>query len=426
MKKIFFLFIFSVIYFINAYCAEIANFKVWKANDEIYRVTLDFSQKPEISELNSGNKHILIINFKKSFFPENSELYRIKDKEIDYIKMAQFDRDNVRLVIKTMKEYKTKFFTLNKNSAFPFRVIVDLYRKEVEEEKFIPPVLPTVVIDPGHGGKDPGAIGKTGTQEKDIVLDIAQSIEKELWESGKVNPIITREKDVFVGLKDRVKLTENKNAELFISIHNNAEPTGRARGYRIYILSEDGKADKAEQLAAAKENESFSNFDELKAKVMDKNVLGILYDLKLNQTISQSSKFAHVILEGFRKDFKDIDTQVRRAPFHVLKLAGIPGVLFECGFISNKTDERLLKNRFYREKIAKTIKESVIKYLEEKNLLLCEVQNLYIPDYYEIRPGDTLIKISDKFKMDIESIKKINNIKETSKIFAGKKLKLRI
>ncbi|MCK9477646.1 MAG: N-acetylmuramoyl-L-alanine amidase, partial [Candidatus Muirbacterium halophilum] len=317
-------------------------------------------------------------------------------------------------------------FTLKKNSDFPYRVIVDFYRKEVSEEKFTSPVLPTVVIDAGHGGKDPGAIGKTGTLEKDIVLDIALSLEKELWESGKVNPIMTREKDVFVGLKDRVKLTENKNAELFISIHNNADTTGRARGYRIYILSEDGKADKAEQLAAAKENESFSNFDEIKSKVLDKNVLGILYDLKLNQTISQSSKFAHVILEGFREDFKDIDTQVRRAPFHVLKLAGIPGVLFECGFISNKTDERLLKNKFYREKIAKTIKESVLRYLEEKKLLLCEVKNNYIPDYYEIKPGDTLIKISEQFKMDVDSIKKINNINETSIIYAGKKLKLKI
>ncbi|MFA7577444.1 MAG: N-acetylmuramoyl-L-alanine amidase, partial [Candidatus Muiribacteriota bacterium] len=187
---------------------------------------------------------------------------------------------------------------------------------------------------------------------------------------------------------------------------------------------DSGKVDKAAEMLASRENDAFEIFDESKNKVNDLNVLGILYDLKINQTISESSKFAHIVLNTFQRDFKDVDSQVRRAPFAVLKHAGIPSVLVECGFLSNKTDERMLNNVFYREKVAESIKEAVLTYLDEKKLIAYELENIVLPNFYEIKPGDTLSTIAHRFKIDVESLKKINNINDPSRIYAGTKIKI--
>ncbi len=424
-RKFFFIYIIIILTYIVFPSHEISSFKVWKTKDVgNYRITLDLKGEPEYSTVNSGSERFIIINFRNAVFRNNSQSFRVKQKGIEYFKLAQFDQKNVRFVAKVSKNFQIKTFTLRTNSEFPYRVIIDLYDKDDNMTSVDRSILPTVVIDPGHGGRDSGAVGRNNTYEKDIVLDIAQKLEKYLWKNGKVNPVLTRDEDKYVGLRERVKVTENKNAVLFVSIHNNAEPTGRARGYRVYILSDDGKFDKAAALVAQKENSAFDMKAGIREEIADRNVRGIVYDIKLSQTIGESAQFGTILLDKFKRDFKAVDSTIRRAPFHVLKLAGIPGVLFECGFISNMTDERMLNNRFYRDKIAQSVRDGILEYLEDRNMLAYEVENLTVPQIYEIKPGDTLLDIASRFKIDYETLKQINELKNPSKIYSGQKIRL--
>ncbi|MGM0609416.1 MAG: N-acetylmuramoyl-L-alanine amidase [Candidatus Muiribacteriota bacterium] len=422
-KKTFFFIYFFIVSLIVFSKTEIQNFKVWEtSNNNSYRITIDFSSEPQYKFLKSGNQYLKVLNFKNAIYRQNSNTVRIKDGNIDYFRLVQFDSENVRLVGMFKHDFIHKTYIIRNNTEYSYRLVID-YKKEIHDNQKISN-FPTVVIDPGHGGRDPGAVGRNGTKEKDVVFDVAKNLEKLLWETGRVNPVLTREEDAYVGLKDRVQLTENKGAMLFISLHNNAEPTRRARGYRVYILNDSGKVDKATEMLAVRENEAFDVFDNTENKVNDLNVLEILYDLKLNQSISESSRFATSVLDKFRRDFKQVDTQVRRAPFAVLKLAGIPSVLIECGFLSNTTDERMLNNKFYRERIAESISEAVLEYLGQKNMLAREIENIILPDYYTIKPGDTLSTIANRFRIDIENLKEINNIENPSQIYAGSKIRI--
>ncbi len=424
MKKLYILAIITIFFTSLFALNQVDNFKVWDTGQEgVYRITLDCKESPDIKELNSGSKKYLILNIKDSIFKKSSESFRMKHHGIEYFKLVQFDKKTVRLVAKITKEYQTKFLIMQKNSSFPYRIIIDYKQKDIACD--IAPGLPTIVIDPGHGGKDSGAIGTKGTYEKDIVLDIAKQLEKKLWQSGRVNPVLTREDDTFVGLRNRVSLTENKNAVLFLSIHNNAEPTGRARGYRVYVLDENGKSGKTHDIVASAENKSFEMFEDINdVKKMDKNVLGILADIKLNQTIAKSMRLGNLVIDSFKNEFSNVDIEIRRAPFHVLKLAGIPGVLFEAGFITNKYDERLLKNVFYREKVAEVLKRSIMSYLTDNKLIACELESNNLPEYYKVKPGDTLIHIAKRFSIDLKKLQKVNNIENPSRIMVGMKLRI--
>ncbi|MFW5781822.1 MAG: AMIN domain-containing protein, partial [Candidatus Muiribacteriaceae bacterium] len=165
-KKIFLYIIITLSYIVFS-SHEISSFKVWKTKDVgNYRVTLDLKGEPDFSTVNSGSERFIIINFKNTVYRNNSQSFRVKQKGIEYFKLAQFDRKNVRFVAKVSKNFQIKTFTLRTNSEFPYRVIIDLYEKNNNITAGNRSILPTVVIDPGHGGRDSGAVGGNNTYEK--------------------------------------------------------------------------------------------------------------------------------------------------------------------------------------------------------------------------------------------------------------------
>lgn len=220
-----------------------------------------------------------------------------------------------------------------------------------------------VVIDPGHGGKDPGAIGPAGTKEKDITLDVGLRLRKELEKRG-VKVVMTREKDVFIPLDERGKIANRIDGKLFISLHCNAAKDQRARGMETYFLSQT-KTDRAMQVAM-REN-AVIKYEENSAKykeLTEENF--ILLNMAQTGFIQESQDLADIVQQYVPSKIGLKNRGVDQAGFYVLVGASMPAILFEMGFISNREEEKKLRDKDFRAKLAVEIAESVVKFLKQR------------------------------------------------------------
>ncbi|MBQ2859080.1 MAG: N-acetylmuramoyl-L-alanine amidase [Alphaproteobacteria bacterium] len=217
-----------------------------------------------------------------------------------------------------------------------------------------------IVVDAGHGGKDPGCIGKGGTREKDIVLSVAKKLKNKLDANG-FKTYLTRDGDKYLKLADRAAIAEKRKADLFISLHANANPSRKMKGFSIYTLSEKASDEEAKKLAEAENAadkigvEGFTEFEE--------NIRIALSSLQQHAVAEMSEEYA----TGCAKSFKraSIEQQpgpdVRHAPFAVLR-STVPGALLELGHLSNAAEEKLLKTSSHQDKLVNAIVKSVKNY----------------------------------------------------------------
>lgn len=218
-----------------------------------------------------------------------------------------------------------------------------------------------VVLDPGHGGKDPGAIGYSGVYEKNITLAMAKELKIILEKEGyKVH--LTRSTDIFIPLRDRVKIARKYNADLFMSIHADSAVNRSAKGLSVYTLSETA-SDKEAAALAERENKA-DVVAGLNLLEHSKEVSDILINLAQRETMNRSSEFAAFMVQEMRKSVKLTDNTHRFAGFAVLKAPDVPSVLLEMGYLSNRVEERLLKQKDYRRKLAVSASKAVEKYFD--------------------------------------------------------------
>ena len=219
----------------------------------------------------------------------------------------------------------------------------------------------TIIVDAGHGGIDPGAIGNSGIYEKKLTLEVAKRLKGLLEARGKYSVILTRDKDSFLSLRERVDVARKYKGDLFISIH--ADSIGRSdiRGSTVYTLSEN--ASDKEAAALAENHDKADIIAGVDLEEQDDTVQGILIDLAQRETMNFSVKFAKLLLPEFRSSgIKTGSRSHRFAGFRVLKAPDVPSVLVELGYLSNRQDEQLLKSSAGQSKMAKAIAEAVDKY----------------------------------------------------------------
>jgi N-acetylmuramoyl-L-alanine amidase len=223
------------------------------------------------------------------------------------------------------------------------------------------PRVRTIVIDPGHGGKDPGAIGPRGTKEKDVVLKIAHKLAKELHKNLKVRVILTRYHDIFLPLADRTAVANRQKADLFISIHCNASLKSRTKGFEIYFLS-DKASDEEAQAVANMENAVMA----LEERTEEKNELSsILWSLAMNEFMNESSELCSLVSSKVDNHITGMDNRgVKQAGFTVLRGAKMPAILVEVGFISNRSEARKLKSSKFQKELVESICVGVKEYKE--------------------------------------------------------------
>ena len=220
-----------------------------------------------------------------------------------------------------------------------------------------------VFIDAGHGGKDPGAIGKSGTKEKAITLAAARDLAQQLAATGKIQPILARRDDRYLRLRERIRLARRQQADVFISLHADSAQSGKARGISVFTLS-DIASDKEAAALARKENKAdLIGGPDLGAE--DPDAAGALLRMFQRESMNQSSHLAAAILKQI-SDMPGGDRRGHRfAGFAVLKAPDMPSVLVEMGFLSNRDDEKNLRNATYLRKLNSRLTSAIINYLND-------------------------------------------------------------
>ncbi len=280
-----------------------------------------------------------------------------------------------------------KVFRLSPREDYPHRLVIDLKqisqtqfaslsdRRITSEEPLPKPnrqdrspgpdagdSRPTIVIDAGHGGVDPGAIGVSGTYEKDLALDYARHLAEMLEATGRYRVVMTRRQDIFLPLRKRVDLARKAEGDLFISLHANTHPSGKIRGASVYTLSETSSDKEAAQLAA-KENKSdvIAGVD---LAATTGTVSKILIDLAQRETMNESKHFANTLVNELGQSVKLLNNTHRFAGFAVLKAPDVPSVLFEIGYMSNRQEEQQLLTSSHRQKVNREMVDAVDQFFE--------------------------------------------------------------
>ena len=219
---------------------------------------------------------------------------------------------------------------------------------------------PVIVIDPGHGGRDPGAVGRQGTHEKKITFASAKELQKQLLETGRYDVIVTRSKDIYVEHEERIRIARAGGADLFISIHADSAGNKTARGASVYTL-----ADRAKNRSKRIVNSQNWIMD-VDLTAQSDPVGDILVDLAQRSTSTQSEQFADTLLKELGGTTKLIGNSHRRAGYFVLLAPDVPAVLLEMGFLSNIQDEKLLNSTAHRKKVLKSVTRSINKYFDNQ------------------------------------------------------------
>jgi len=354
--------------------ALVTDVRLWSAPDHS-RVVIDLTESIQYESSSLENPPQFHLELKGAFLYTPKRELEVKDPFLAKISLMGLEKGRVKLVLHRKKPLHVNVFTLKPYGEKTYRLVIDLVdivqeKKEIEERQKQKEIRPKgtkiVVIDPGHGGEDPGAVGPRKTVEKDIVLKVGEKAVHLLNQNRGIQAFLTRKGDYFIPLEERTKIAREYGADLFVSLHTDGSFNPQARGSSVYCLSLSGATDQAAKTLADKENLSnilggaFSKPTDLSK---DPNLNQILLDLRQNDTMRDSFQFAETLL----KDIKPINPlkypSYRQANFIVLKAPDIPSVLLEMAYITNKEDERLLNNGEFQGKMAETLTTSIKKSL---------------------------------------------------------------
>jgi N-acetylmuramoyl-L-alanine amidase len=219
---------------------------------------------------------------------------------------------------------------------------------------------PIIVLDAGHGGKDPGTIGEGGTMEKDITLQMARELKKMLEATGRYQVVLTRDDDVLLALRDRIEIARAAEADLFISLHADHTDVPAIRGASVYTLSENASDTEAATLAARENKEDLITGVNLTAQSPE--VTSILIDLAQRETKNMSARFAAMLAKEMSDRTRMVSNSHRYAGFVVLKAPDVPSVLVELGYLSNPDDEAALAKKRHRRVLAKAMVEAIDRF----------------------------------------------------------------
>jgi N-acetylmuramoyl-L-alanine amidase len=356
--------------------ALLTDVRFWSAPDHT-RVVLDLTEPIQYESSTQEKPPEFHLEIREVTLQTKKKEIEVNDSFLTKINLTKLGKNKVRIVIHQKKPLNVVIFALNPYLDKPHRLVIDLVdvgqeKKEQEEREKQKEIRPkgtkTVVIDPGHGGEDPGAIGLGKTMEKDIVLRAGQKMFHLLNQQKEFKAFLTRKGDYFIPLEERIKIARDYGADLLISLHADGSFNPQARGSSVYCLSISGATDVAARLLADRENMS----NVLGGAILrpaslskDPKLNQILLDLMQNNSMKESFRFAELILDEVKSVNHLKYPCYRQANFIVLRAPDIPSVLVETAFITNKEDERLLNQNEFQEKFARTLVNSIRRYFKD-------------------------------------------------------------
>lgn len=424
---------------------EIMNLRYWAAPEHT-RVVIDTGDEVQFTVEKSPPT--ILLNLKDTVLSKTMPRELVLNKPgITKIVLSPLKTGDVKIELFLTENVDTNIFKLKKFQDKPHRVVVDIGLPEVEKENSqarekvkILRKDKIIVIDPGHGGEDPGARGYRGTNEKDVVLEMSRKLKNVLNAGEGTRAFLTREGDYYVSFKKRLSMAREFGADLFISIHADAARNMAAAGSSVYCLSTGGASTEAAKILARKENMADIVGGSLSEGNGSDESAPIILDMFQNNTINKSRTFGASILGGFCR-INDIKfSNVQEAPFRVLKLPEIPAILIETAYISNPQEERDLKDKEFQEKVARTIAGSVREFFSlpatadtppamekagtEPKVKSREVETPEVASEYKVNKGDTLFKIAAKHHTEVGALLKFNGMNLNDPLYVGQVLKV--
>lgn len=335
---------------------EVSDIRFW-SYAEYTRVVISLSDTADFAQNRLVQPDRLYFDLKNSILKKDlRKTISVENGMLRTVRAGQFSEDIVRVVLDLDKMTSYKVLSMED----PKRLVIDIYG-----QKQTGSLRKKIVLDPGHGGHDPGAVGPNNLYEKDVVLDIALKLRKILAQDRSIEVFLTRETDIFIPLEQRTAIANSKNADLFISIHANASTRRDAKGIETYLLNWTN--DEEAMKVAARENAI--SLKKMKKMNEGRDVLDImLSDLRRDNKRDESLKLAnfvqHNMITGLNRNYSHIvDHGVKQALFYVLFGAQMPSVLVEVSFISNPLEEKLLAKDSYRVELAQSIASGVNQYM---------------------------------------------------------------
>ncbi len=337
------------------------------------------------------------------------------------VRSANRNNGDARIVMDLSAYARARSFMVAPDGPLGHRLVVNL-EGDAQTSQAVPTKTVAgqgrdlvIAIDAGHGGKDPGATGRKGTREKDVVLQIARRLAAKINAEPGMRAYLTRDGDYFLALRQRMDRARAKRADLFVSIHADAFKNRKARGSSVYVLSTKGATDEAARWLAERENAA-DLVGGVSLDDKDHMLASVLLDLSQSAAIDASAQVADRVIDNLgtvgalhRKD-------VQRAGFLVLKSPDIPSILVETAFISNPSEEKLLTSSRHQERLADAMMRGIRSYMYDNPPpgSLIAMNGARPPDapvQHVIVRGDTLSGIADRYRVSLADLRRHNGIK---------------
>ncbi|URM29011.1 N-acetylmuramoyl-L-alanine amidase [Pseudomonas frederiksbergensis] len=363
----------------GASATQIRNARLWRSDDKL-RLVFDLSGPVQYKTFSLSAPERLIIDLSGANLSGDFSQLALSNTVIRAIRSGHFGQGDTRIVLDLSSPVQLNSFLLPPQNGQGHRLVLDLKtaaplqiaavpseKTEPVTDKAHPKRDIIVVVDPGHGGKDPGAVGAKGEREKDVVLSIAQLLAKRLKREKGFDVKLVRNDDFFVPLRKRVEIARKHKADMFISVHADAAPRLTASGASVYCLSEGGATSATARFMAQRENgaDLLGATSLLNLKDKDPMLAGVILDMSMNATIAASLQLGSTVLGSLAGITTLHQKRVEQAGFAVLKSPDVPSILVETGFISNARDSQRLVTARHQQAVADGLFEGLQRYFQK-------------------------------------------------------------
>jgi len=425
--------------------AKVINARIWESPDYT-RLVLELSKpvKHQIMMLPKPDR--LVLDIAQASKKANFANIDLSDSPIKSIRSASRNKNDLRIVLDLKEQTQPKSFLLKPNDKYGDRLVIDLYTKTKKQKQLSKKSVArpsdilskkrdiVVVIDPGHGGEDPGAVGPNRIKEKNVVLAIAKELQKKINAKAGFKAYLTRDRDYYVGLRKRTKLARKYNTDLLVSIHADAFKKSQAHGASVFALSNRGATSEAARWLAKKENAAdlIGGVGSVSLEDKDDVLAGVLLDLSSTASLKASLTVGGHVLKSMGSVARLHKRSVQQAGFVVLKSPDIPSILVETGFISNPAESKRLKSKKYQAQVAAAIQKGVVKYFSQApppGTLLAwqqgkqKLKPLSSSWKYVVKKGDTLSHIASRNDITLKALRKINKL-NSDVVWIGQRLRV--
>ncbi|MCP4041890.1 MAG: AMIN domain-containing protein [Gammaproteobacteria bacterium] len=399
----------------NAAQIQVENLRMWPAPAKT-RLVFDISAPVEHRVFTLIVPDRVVIDLKGAVLKRDLSQPKPDDRVISGLRSAVRKNGDLRVVLDLKSRVRARSFLLRPNRSYGHRLVLDLDAGSSVGERRPPPAVGqqermtklrdvVIAIDPGHGGEDPGAIGGKGTREKDVVLAIGRNLKRLIQRERGMSPIMIRKGDYYLRLRKRINLARKHKADFFISIHADAFRDPRVKGSSVYALSQRGATSEAARWLAERENSS-DLIGGVSLDDKDDLLASVLLDLSQTATIEASLGVGDYVLNGLKKLGKTHKRRVQQAGFAVLKSPDIPSILIETGYISNRDEERRLRDARFQKNVAIAILDGLRAYFSE----YAPPGTLMAAREHRIVRGDTLSELAKHYRVSLKMLRVSNDL----------------